>query len=74
MRMLLSIIELQPLYSPPFVKVCFTPKHILDLMGPWTSHLVANQMLGLQQKLLLGYFWLLKLISPYVIISNSKLL
>jgi hypothetical protein len=70
----LGIIELQPLYYPPIVRVCFTPKHNLDLMGPWTSHLVANQMLGLRQKLLLGYFWLLKVISPYVIISNSKLL
>jgi len=43
----LRIIELHPLHSPPFMRVCFTPKHILGLMGPCTSHLVVNPMLGL---------------------------
>jgi hypothetical protein len=38
-----------PLHSLAFVKVCFTPKHIISLMGLCTSHLVANTMLGLQQ-------------------------
>jgi hypothetical protein len=48
MGMHFKVIRLQPLHSPPFMKVCFTPKHTLDLMGPWTSHLVTNPMLGLQ--------------------------
>jgi len=46
----LGIIGLHPLHSPPFVKVCFTPKHTLGLIGPCTSDLVTNPMLGLQQK------------------------
>jgi hypothetical protein len=37
-----------PLHSPPFLRVCFTPKHIICLMGPYISHLFANPMLGLQ--------------------------
>jgi hypothetical protein len=44
----LGIIELHPLHSPSFVKVCFTPKQILGLMGPRTSHLITKPMLGLQ--------------------------
>jgi hypothetical protein len=44
----LGIIGLHPLHFPSFVKVCFTPKHTLDLMGLCTSHLIANPMLGLQ--------------------------
>jgi hypothetical protein len=44
----LGIIGLHPLHSSPFVKVCFIPKHILALMGPCTSHLVTNPILGLQ--------------------------
>jgi hypothetical protein len=44
----LGVIGLHPLHSPPFVKVCFTPKHIFYHMGPCTSHLVVNPMLGLQ--------------------------
>ncbi len=32
------------LHSPPFVRVCFTPKHIIDLMGLCTSHLVVNNV------------------------------
>jgi hypothetical protein len=43
----LGVIGLHPLHSPPFVKVCFTPKHILIFMGPYISHLVANPMLRL---------------------------
>ncbi len=43
----LGIIGLHPLHSSSFVKVCFTPKHILGLMGPYVSHFVANPMLGL---------------------------
>jgi hypothetical protein len=31
----------------PIVKVCFTPKHILRLMGPCSSHLIVNPMLWL---------------------------
>ncbi len=46
----LGVIGLHPLHSPPFVKVCFTPKHTLGLMGPCNSHLVTNPMLGLQQQ------------------------
>jgi hypothetical protein len=34
-------------FSPPFVRVCFTPKHIFSLMGPYTSHFVMNPMLRL---------------------------
>jgi hypothetical protein len=45
----LGIIGLHPLHSPPFVKVCFTPKHILCLMGHCTSHLVVDPMLKLHQ-------------------------
>jgi len=44
----LGVIGLHPLYSPPFVRVCFTPKHTIGLMGPCTSHLVKNPMLRLQ--------------------------
>jgi len=45
----LRVIGLHPLYSPPFVRAHFTPKHILGLMGPCTSRgLVANLMLGLR--------------------------
>jgi hypothetical protein len=46
----LGIIGLHPLHSPPFVKVCFTPKHIFGPMGLYTSHFVVNPMLGLWQK------------------------
>jgi hypothetical protein len=45
----LGVIGLHPLHSPPFVRVCFTPKHTLNLMGPYTSHFVTNPMLGLGQ-------------------------
>jgi hypothetical protein len=45
----LGVIGLHPLHSPPFVKVCFIPKHTLGLMGPCTSHLIVNPMLGLRQ-------------------------
>jgi len=43
----LGVIGLHPLHSPPFVKMCFTPKHIFGLMGLCISHLVTNPMLGL---------------------------
>jgi hypothetical protein len=43
----LGIIGFHLLHSPSFMKVCFTPKHIIDLMGPCNSHLVVNPMLGL---------------------------
>ncbi len=43
----LGIIGFHPLHFPPFVKVCFTSKHILGLMGFCTSHLVVNPMLRL---------------------------
>jgi len=33
----------------PFVKMCFTLKHTISLMGPCSSHLVTNPMLGLGQ-------------------------
>jgi hypothetical protein len=46
----LGVIGFHPLHIPPFVKVCFTPKHTLGLMGPCTSHLITNPMLLLQQK------------------------
>jgi len=42
-----GVIKLHPLHSSPFVKVGFTPKHILAFMDPWTSHLVMNPRLGL---------------------------
>jgi hypothetical protein len=45
----LGVIGVHPLHFPPFVRVCFTPKHTLGLMGPCTSHLVADPMLKLQQ-------------------------
>jgi len=47
MEVHLGVIKLHPLHFTPFVKVCFTCKHILDLMGPCISHLIANLMLGL---------------------------
>jgi hypothetical protein len=46
----LGVIGLHPLHFPPFVKVCFTPKYTLALMGPCTSHLVVNLMLGLRHQ------------------------
>ncbi len=45
----LGVIRLQPLHFPSFLKICFTSKHILGLMGLRTSHLVVNPMLRLQQ-------------------------
>ncbi len=44
MGMHLKVIGLHPLYSPPFVKVCFTLKHTFTFMGPCISHLVANPL------------------------------
>jgi hypothetical protein len=44
----LGVIGLHPLHSPPFVKMCFTPKHTLDLMDLCISHLVTNLMLELR--------------------------
>jgi hypothetical protein len=45
----LEVIGLHLLHSPPFVKVCFTFKHILlGLVGLCTLHLIMNPMLGLQ--------------------------
>ncbi len=44
----LVVIGLHPVHFPPFVKVCFTLKHTLGFMGPYTSHLVVNPMLGLR--------------------------
>jgi hypothetical protein len=49
MGMHLGVIGFQPLHSPPFARVCFTPKHTLDLTGLYILHFVANPMLGLQQ-------------------------
>jgi hypothetical protein len=46
----LGVIGLHPLHSPPFVKMCFTTKHTLGLMGPCTSHFIINPMLGLQHE------------------------
>jgi hypothetical protein len=43
----LGVIGLHPLHYPPFVRVCFTPKHTFGFMGPCTSHFVTNPMLGL---------------------------
>jgi hypothetical protein len=48
-RVHLGVIRLHPLHSPPFVKVCFTRKHTFGFMGPCTSHLIVNPMLGLWQ-------------------------
>jgi hypothetical protein len=45
----LGIIRIHPLHSPSFVRMCFTPKQTLGLMGPCASHLVLNPMLKLQQ-------------------------
>jgi hypothetical protein len=45
----LGAIGLHPLHSPPFVRMCFTPKHTLNLMGPCIPHFVMNPMLGLWQ-------------------------
>jgi hypothetical protein len=50
----LKVIRFHPLHSPPFFKVCFTPKHTFNLMGPCTSHLVINPMLRLNV-VLCGY-------------------
>ncbi len=43
----LGVIRVHLLHSPPFVRVCFTPKHTFGLMDPCTSHFVVNPMLGL---------------------------
>jgi hypothetical protein len=45
----LGVIGLHPLHFPPFVRVCFTPKHNLGFMGHCTSHFIANSMLRLWQ-------------------------
>jgi hypothetical protein len=45
----LGVIGLHLLHSPPFVKMCFTLKHIFfNLMGLYILHLVTNLMFGLQ--------------------------
>jgi hypothetical protein len=44
----LGVIRLHPLQSPPFMRVCFTRKHTLGLMGLCISLLVMNPMLRLQ--------------------------
>ncbi len=49
MKVHLRVIGLHPLHSPPFVRVCFTPKHIFGLMGTCISHLITNLMLELRQ-------------------------
>jgi hypothetical protein len=49
-RLHLRIIGLHPLHSPPFVIVCFTLKHIFNLMGPCNSHFIVDAMLGLQHE------------------------
>jgi len=36
--MRLGVIGLHPLHSPPFVKMCFTPKHAFGLMGLTFCH------------------------------------
>jgi hypothetical protein len=44
----LGVIGLHPLHFPPFLKVCFTPKHII--LASWalcTTHLIVNPMLRL---------------------------
>jgi hypothetical protein len=41
----LGIIGLHFLHFPPFVKMCFAPKHTIGLIGPCTSHFVTNPML-----------------------------
>jgi hypothetical protein len=45
----LGIIGIHPLHSSPFVRVFFTLKHILSLMGPCTSHFIVNPMLRLRK-------------------------
>ncbi len=45
----LGVTGLHPLHSPSFVRVCFTPKHTLTFMGPWTSLLIRSPMLRLRQ-------------------------
>ncbi len=44
----LGVTRFHPLHSPPFVRMCFTPKHIIGLIGLCILHLVVNLMLGLQ--------------------------
>jgi hypothetical protein len=68
----LGIIRLQPLHFPPFVRVCFTSKHTFTLMDPWTSHLIMNLMLGLQQQGVLHLKDKRKVMSNYTF-SSSKL-
>jgi hypothetical protein len=36
----LGIIGLHPLHSPPFVRMCFTPKHIF--LASWALHSTFN--------------------------------
>jgi hypothetical protein len=45
----LGVIGLHSLHFSPFVKVCFTPKHTLCVMGPCTSHFVVNRIATLRQ-------------------------
>ncbi len=44
----LGVIGLHPLHFPPFARVCFTTKHIFNLVDPCTSHLIVNLMLRLR--------------------------
>ncbi len=43
-----SVLGSHPFHFPPFVRMCFTPKHTLNLIVFCTSHLITNPMLGLQ--------------------------
>jgi hypothetical protein len=49
----------------PFVKVCFTPKYTLILIGLCISHLVANPMLRLRQLQLIAKAWAWRKNSSY---------
>jgi hypothetical protein len=52
----LGMIMLHPLHSPPFVRMCFTPKHAFGLMDPYISILATNPVLRMQQNIGLFYF------------------
>ncbi len=51
----LGVIWFHPLHSPPFARMCFTPKHIFSFMGPCISHLITNPILRLWHIHSLGF-------------------
>ncbi len=69
----LGVIGLHPLHYPPFVRVCFTLKHIFSLMGPCISHFVTNPMLGLQHHKCSGQLLVIYFLITYLLVVVTYL-